>query len=120
MIEGCVITRTLGSNYGAYNGWNDPATSITCGTGDITANVIVRNCVIFNSSHGALLAGENWKAYNNTLIYNNYSYKGSQTGGANMVSFAQRSVRNIGVKNNTMGGQWFCNVVCLFQRWIRY
>ncbi len=88
LVEDCYIYGIIGSNNGHDGAWNrDSWYSVITGSGNVSADVIIRGCVIFDANplNCGLSSGsaEGYQFYFNTIINNERDFTGPNTAFAN-------------------------------------
>lgn len=127
VIEGNIIYGNKGNN----NGGDEPTGNnrlggfggIMHGSSTGSRDVIIRNNVLYDNLGGILVDG-GYKVYNNTVVYNNRDYIGS-----NSDYFSIRKPTFVGlwssktqntktiIKNNIMGGHNHCEIMIMPDEW---
>ena len=111
VIEGNIIYGTVGSNDGGIDGWNrNSMGSIIRGKNTTTRDVIIRKNILYDNANGVWVF-EGFKVYNNTVLYNNRDYEGSQSNWRSSADpfffgIAERiyGTSGLSIKNNIVGG----------------
>ena len=111
VIEGNIIYGSIGSSNGGLNGWNRNAlAAISRGKDTSVSDIIVRRNILYDNANGVRVY-DRYKVYNNTILFNNRDYEGSESaweprGSANFAGIAERDkgTARLGIKNNIVGG----------------
>jgi hypothetical protein len=111
VIEENIIYGMIGSVNGPLNGWNRQSlNAIGRGANTSSRDVIIRRNILYDNSNG-MRTFSGYKVYNNTILYNNRDFTGSEsdfqsTTSANFTGVWESgpTVTRFAVKNNLIGG----------------